>query len=195
MNAFLMSMMVAGVAGLDLSSLGLGSCKSALRKNLKDELIQVGFNNKVAATILPAKDCIIKLRDELGISSDLAFLECRERAINSELEAKKNRFKLCTQVIQGTPKILKPVRKYKGGYLVDLGPYGFRTPENFWKEGGWWRKNGCTPIKEMEHWTKDNIETAQRHRWFRYGKCSSRGITLGVWSEVDALNYCNKRAK
>ena len=194
-ETFLFSMILSGFAGLDSMPYGLELCNSTVRQNLNSHLSQLGASQQLIKDKLPTKECIVKLRGELGISPDLAFLECRERAINIELEAKTNRNRLCAQGIQGTPKVLKPVRQYRDGYLVDLGPYGFRTPETFWKEGGWWRKHGCIPLKEMEHWTKDNIETAQRHRWFRYGECSSQGVTLGVWSEDEALNYCERKAK
>ena len=195
MEPFLAFILLLGLSSLHSTPHETESCKPALRQQARRSLPSPGSNQTNTARISATKECISKLRDQLGISPDLAYLECRERAINSEVESRKNRFKLCIQKIQGTPKILKPVRKYRDGYLVDLGPHGFRTPETFWKEGGWWRKHGCTPLKEMEHWTKDNIETAQRHRWFRYGKCSSQGITLGVWSESEALNYCDRKVK
>lgn len=139
------------------------------------------------------KRCIADLRDALGISADLAYFECKANVFSVENKRFHQKLLECEERVVGRPKVLRPIRQYQDGYLVDLGPHGSRPPEAYWKEGEWWKKGGCKPLKEMEHWTKDNIDTAQRHRWFRYGKCSSRGVLIGVFDELDAHNYCKRQ--
>ena len=139
------------------------------------------------------KQCIAGLRGALGISADLAYFECKGNVLSDENKRLNRQLLECEERVVGRPKVLRPIGQYQDGYLVDLGPHGSRPPEAYWKEGEWWKKGGCKPLKEMEHWTKDNIDTAQRHRWFRYGKCSSKGVSFGVFDEFDARDYCKRQ--
>lgn len=136
--------------------------------------------------------CIKSLQKALGISPDLAYYECKGQLPVKQFENIQDIFLACKKRILGKRKMLRPIREYKDGYLVDLGPYGSSTPELYWQEGDWWKRNGCQPLQEMEHHAKVNLDTAQLHRWFRYGKCGKKGVEIGRIDEMEARQYCDR---
>lgn len=137
--------------------------------------------------------CIKSLQQSLGISPDLAYYECKGQLPVKQFENIQDAFLACKKRVLGKRKMLRPIREYKNGYLVDLGPYGSSTPELYWQEGDWWKRNGCQPLKEMEHHAKVNLDTAQLHRWFRYGKCGKKGVEIGRIDEMEARQHCDRK--
>ena len=168
----------------------------ANRCTSSESLLIAGINE--AGAIGPADQsklnkCIKSLQQSLGISPDLAFYECKGQLPFKQFENIQDAFLECKKRVLGKRKMLRPIREYKDGYLVDLGPYGSSTPELYWQEGDWWKRNGCQPLKEMEHHAKVNLDTAQLHRWFRYGKCRQKGVEIGRIDEMEARKYCDRK--
>ena len=125
------------------------------------------------------KSCVINYRNQMGLSTDLAFKECKKISLVE-----------CIKKLKVFAPTYKAIAKEEKGYVIDLG----EDKEN-WQEGAFWKERNCKVNKKFgENITrnmKDKNGFQQRYRWFRQGLCQKDLIIGAIPSDQMAYKSCD----